>query len=179
MEKKQVRTLIRNLKQQMTQEQIEDASMRLQEKLLANDHWFSAQTVYLYISINQEVRTSGLIRAALESGKQVAVPLVVGDDLVFKYITSPDDLRPGYWNVPEPDGNCTTAEDKKALVIMPGLAFDRNGYRLGYGKGFYDRFLASEPDHYTIALCYDFQMIETVPHDEYDRTVNEIISVEI
>lgn len=177
MDKTQLRSIIREQKRNMTPEQIDSASHELSEKLMQTECWNTADTVYLYISINQEVRTARLISSALKSGKKVAVPLVVGDEIVFKYISSHDDLHSGYWNVPEPDESCITADDKDALVIMPGLAFDSEGYRLGYGKGFYDRFLSREPEHHTIALCYGFQLVDSVPHELHDRVVNEIISV--
>ena len=105
---------------------------------------------------------------AIRDGKRVAVPKVIGDEMVFIYIEDLSGIEDGYCGIPEPVEDGPVAEDPTALVLMPGLAFDPQGHRIGYGGGFYDRFLASEPQHPTLALCYDFQMLphlETEPHD--------------
>jgi 5-formyltetrahydrofolate cyclo-ligase len=81
----------------------------------------------------------------------------------------------GYANIPEPIADGPVAEDKTALVLMPGMAFTKNGDRMGYGGGFYDKFLAAEPDHPTLALCYAFQMVESLPTEEYDIPVDCVL----
>ena len=71
--------------------------------------------------------------------------------------------------------NDPVADDKTALVLMPGMAFTKDGKRMGYGGGFYDKFLAAEPDHPTVALCYDFQMVEDLPNEDYDIPVDCVL----
>ena len=80
-------------------------------------------------------------------------------------------------NVPEPLADEPVADDETALVLMPGLAFDREGHRMGYGGGYYDKFLAAEPNHPTVALCFDFQIVEHIPTEEFDIPVDLVLSV--
>ena len=81
----------------------------------------------------------------------------------------------GYANIPEPIADEPVADDPTALVLMPGLAFTEEGNRMGYGGGFYDKFLAAEPNHPTVALCYDFQMVDYIPTDDYDIPVDRVL----
>ena len=81
----------------------------------------------------------------------------------------------GYCGIPEPVADEPVAEDKTALVLMPGMAFDRAGHRIGYGGGFYDKYLSREPEHPTLALCYDFQIVENLPTEEFDIPVDIVL----
>ena len=78
---------------------------------------------------------------------------------------------------PEPIEDAPIARDPQALVILPGLIFDTQGHRIGYGGGYYDRFLAEEPTHPTIGLCFDFQLVDEVPTEDNDIRMNEVISL--
>jgi len=84
-------------------------------------------------------------------------------------------VEKGYANIPEPIADGPVANDKTALVLMPGLAFDHQGHRIGYGGGFYDRFLEKEPKHPTIALCFDFQMVDELETEEFDIPVDIVL----
>jgi 5-formyltetrahydrofolate cyclo-ligase len=84
-------------------------------------------------------------------------------------------VEKGYAGIPEPIANEPIATDETALVLMPGLAFDPQGHRIGYGGGFYDRFLETEPDHPTLALCYAFQMLEHLETEAHDIPVNCVL----
>ena len=88
----------------------------------------------------------------------------------YFYIHSYDDVAPGYFNIPEPDEtrNLEEAADETALLLVPGVAFDKDRHRCGYGKGFYDRYLSRHTQHATVAMALDFQIVETVPTDVYD-----------
>lgn len=84
--------------------------------------------------------------------------------------------RPGAYNIPEPVADTPVADDETALVLMPGLAFDPDGHRCGYGGGFYDKYLAAHRQHVTLALCYDFQMFAHLDVDDYDIPVQYVLS---
>ena len=84
-------------------------------------------------------------------------------------------MEKGYANIPEPIADEPIADDETALVLMPGMAFDPQGHRIGYGGGFYDKFLAKEPNHPTLALCYDFQMVEYLETEEFDIPVDTVL----
>lgn len=175
MDKAQLRKEIREKKRAMTEVDIALRSQHLCEKFLQSEAYRNAKTIYGYLPYNQEVRTWDALRQAMLDGKQVAVPKVYGDEMKFIYITDFSQIATGYCGIPEPIIDEPVAEDKTALVLMPGLAFDREGHRIGYGGGFYDRFLSAEPKHPTLALCYDFQIQESLPTEEFDIPVDAVI----
>ncbi len=175
MDKKALRTKIREQKRMMSLAQIEEASRKLGELFLNTDLYRNAKTIYGYLPYNQEVRTVPMLEHALGDGKKVAVPKVYGDEMKFIYLTDLTQVLQGYAGIPEPIADAPVAEDPTALVLMPGLAFDKEGHRIGYGGGFYDKFLAAEPDHPTIALCYAFQMVENLPTEEFDIPVDCVL----
>ncbi len=175
MDKKALRSQIREMKRAMTQQQIEQASARLGELFAACDAYKAAKTVYGYLPYNQEVRTVPMLQRALAEGKRVAVPKVYGNEMKFIYITDLSQVAPGYAGILEPVADGPVADDPEALVLMPGLAFDYQGHRIGYGGGFYDKFLASEPNHPTVALCYAFQMQDCLLTEEFDIPVDCVL----
>lgn len=179
MEKRELRRIIREKKHAMTIPQIESASHGLSCQLFASECYQKCKALYAYLPYNQEVRTQEIILRALADGKQVAVPKVYGDTMRFLWITDLSGLEKGYSGIPEPVFDEPVADDKTALVLMPGLAFDAQGHRIGYGGGFYDRFLAEEPNHPTVALCYDFQMLPHVDTEEFDIPVDLVLWAKI
>lgn len=173
MDKKALRRSIAEQKRRLTEAQIEAASRRLLEQLVRHPLYRAATSIYGYLSYNQEVRTEPILRRAEADGKRVAVPKVCGDEMKFLRLDWAK-IASGYRGIPEPtDGE--VADDTDALVLMPGLAFDAQGHRLGYGGGFYDRFLAAEP-HPTIALCYDFQLLDRLETEDHDIPVDAVLS---
>ena len=176
MNKKEMRAYIRAQKRAMTESQIVSASARLGEQFRACELYKNAKTIYGYLPYNQEVRTVPMLEQAILDGKRVAVPKCYGEEMRFLYITDfVSEVAPGYANIPEPIADEPVADDKTALVLMPGLAFDPQGHRIGYGGGFYDKFLASEPGHPTLALCYDFQMLPHLETEEFDIPVDTVL----
>ena len=175
MDKKELRKKIREQKRAMTPERIEQASDKLGELFRATELYRNAKTIYGYLPYNQEVRTVPMLELALADGKRVAVPKVYGDEMKFIYLTDLTQVEDGYAGIPEPVADGPVADDPTALVLMPGLAFDKEGHRIGYGGGFYDKFLAQEPNHPTIALCYDFQMLGQLPTEEFDIPVDCVL----
>lgn len=175
MDKKQLRSIIREKKRAMTPEEIREKSRILMEKLLNTEQYRKAHTLYGYLSYNQEVQTLPILERALADGKRVAVPKVYGEEMRFLYLEDLSQVAPGFGGIPEPIADSPVAEDPYALVLMPGLAFDREGHRIGYGGGFYDRFLAKEPEHPKVALCYEFQMVENLPVEEFDVPVDLVL----
>jgi 5-formyltetrahydrofolate cyclo-ligase len=176
MNKKEIRAYIREKKRAMTERQIVSASKLLGEQFRDCELYKNAKTIYGYLPYNQEVRTVPMLEQAIRDGKAVAVPKCYGEEMRFLYITDfVNEVAPGYANIPEPIADEPVADDKTALVLMPGLAFDPQGHRIGYGGGFYDRFLSAEPDHPTLALCYGFQMVEHLETEEFDIPVDKVL----
>ena len=175
MNKKELRDSIRAKKRAMTPEEIEARSRRLGELLAGSPAYREADTIYGYLPYNQEVRTVPMLERALRDGKRVAVPKVYGEEMKFIYLDDLTQVAKGYAGIPEPIADGPVADDKTALVLMPGLAFDPQGHRIGYGGGFYDKFLSSEPDHPTLALCYDFQVFPVLETEAHDIPVDIVL----
>ena len=175
MDKKALRAEIRAKKRAMTAQEIEEKSAALAKAFYETAEYKNAKTIYGYLPYNQEVRTTQMLAHALADGKQVAVPKVYGDEMKFILLSDLSQVAKGYAGIPEPIADGPVAADPTALVLMPGLAFDPEGHRLGYGGGFYDKFLAAEPDHPTLALCYDFQMLSHLDTESYDIPVDRVL----
>lgn len=174
MNKQELRRAIRERKRAMTEEIVE-RSNALAEKFYNTPAYQAASTIYGYLPYNQEVRTVPMLQRALDEGKRVAVPKVYGEEMRFIYLEDLTQVSKGYAGIPEPIADAPVAEDQQALVLMPGLAFDPQGHRIGYGGGFYDRFLAQEPHHPTLALCYEFQMQAHLDTEEFDIPVDTVL----
>lgn len=175
MNKQELRRAIRERKRAMTEEEIVERSNALAEKFYNSPAYQAASTIYGYLPYNQEVRTVPMLQRALDEGKRVAVPKVYGEEMRFIYLEDLTQVSKGYAGIPEPIADAPVADDKRALVLMPGLAFDPQGHRIGYGGGFYDRFLAQEPHHPTLALCYEFQVQAHLDTEEFDIPVDTVL----
>ena len=175
MDKKALRRAIRERKKAMPESEIIARSERLGELFAATEAYRSAKSVYGYLPYNQEVRTVPILQKAIEDGKRVAVPKVYGDTMKFLWLDDLSQVEKSEMGIPEPIADEPVAHDPTALVLMPGVAFTQEGDRMGYGGGYYDRFLAAEPNHPTVALCYEFQMVETLPTEEFDIPVDLVL----
>ena len=175
MDKKELRRRIREQKRAMTGAQIAKKSAALSQLFTASDAYRKANSIYGYLPYNQEVRTVPMLQQALADGKRVAVPKVYDDEMKFIWLEDLTQVEKGYAGIPEPIADGPVADDSTALVLMPGLAFDPQGHRIGYGGGFYDKFLAEEPGHPTLALCYDFQMLEHLETEAFDIPVDCVL----
>ena len=176
MTKKEIRAQVRAQKRAMTEQQIVSASRNLGKLFRESQLYKNARSIYGYLPYNQEVRTVEMLQQAIADGKRVAVPKCYGDEMRFLWMDDLSAVAPGYAGIPEPVADEPVADDPTALVLMPGMAFDPQGHRIGYGGGFYDKFLASEPGHPTLALCYDFQMVEHLETEEFDIPVDQVLS---
>lgn len=175
MNKQELRAHIRQLKRSMTEEEIQAASQQLGVLFAASEAYQQAKTIYGYLPYNQEVRTTQMLQKALEDGKRIAVPKCYGDEMRFIYLDDLSLVEKGYCGIPEPIADGPIADDPTALVLMPGLAFTKDGARMGYGGGFYDKFLAAEPNHPTLALCYAFQMVDHLDTEAHDIPVDTVL----
>ena len=166
-EKRAIRKKIFTARKQYTDQQIRDLSIDLTHRLTQLPEFIQAKRIMAYADYNHEVMTRFLIEEAWKTGKEVAVPKVVGKDMIFYHFTDFGQLEPGYFGIPEPVRGDTVSWEN-ALMIMPGVAFDRDNHRVGYGGGFYDRFLEKHPDILRVAVAFDFQIMDIVPTEPTD-----------
>ena len=151
------------------------AGNRISENPLLLEQLRSTDTVLCYISIGSEMPTNGIIDYCLKNGINIAVPVCKGDNILFKYITSHDDLAPGSFSIPEPKSSCSAAViTPDTVCITPAVCYNENGFRIGYGKGYYDRFFAQNKC-VKIGLCYEESIVEFDP-EENDVAVDMIVT---
>jgi len=170
------------LRNQMTICEQESKSHIIAENVLKLPCVEQAENILCYAGYQSEVLTSELIDSLLSLGKNVFLPRVQGDEMDFFKISSYKDLTEGYKGIPEPSKTCkeTYAFEKKNddVIIMPGCAFSYDGSRIGYGKGFYDRYLEKHDMVERVALCFSFQITENIPTDEYDKKASVLVTEE-
>ncbi len=174
MEKKELRQYIRQQKKQHTAQELAQQSITIMQKLAAFPAFIQAQRIMLYASLPDEVQTLDFVQEWCRY-KQIILPTVVGNDIVPVLLTPDDQMRIGDFNILEPTSK--PYHGPIDLVVVPGMAFDAEGHRLGRGKGYYDRFLAQYPDVPTIGLCFDFQFVAHIPTEPHDRAVQWVITL--
>lgn len=178
MTKKEIRALIKEKKRALSPAEITSCSEAVCDILLSQPVYKKAEAVYPYLAYNQEIITTRLIERAWRDGKRVAVPKCLeNNSMEFFYIRSFSDVAPGYMGIPEPISG-EPARDTGALMLMPGLAFDMSFNRIGYGGGYYDRYLDRFPEAGFIkaAFAYDFQLFEHLETEEHDYRADIIIT---
>ncbi|UCZ54550.1 5-formyltetrahydrofolate cyclo-ligase [Bacillus shivajii] len=182
MNKKSLRKEMKNKYNTMSNEERKTRTIRIHNQLLHWEGWKASKIVGTTVSVGNEVDTYELIKNCWEEGKLVVVPKCEpnGKQLHFYKLTSFDQLEDSFYGLKEPNPNkCERIQPTEiSLLIVPGLFFDKNGYRVGYGGGYYDRFL-SEFQLKTCALCYDFQILEYVPYEKHDIPVETLVSESI
>lgn len=179
MDKKELRKEILSSRAKLTKDENISISRTIVDKLLETDHYKNAKTIMCYISFGSEINTHEFIKKAIDDGKNLVVPVTFKENRLMKpsQLLSFDELEVGYFNILTPKEEFIRYIDPKEidLVIVPGAAFDKNGYRVGFGGGYYDTFLAGL-DCKTISIAFDLQIVERVPREDHDLPVNMIIT---
>ena len=129
----------------------------------------------LYHSLPDEVDTHAFIRR-WSARKRILLPVVKGDDLELRLYTGDDRLTEGAFHIDEPTGTAFTDYAAIDLAVIPGVAFDRRGNRLGRGKGYYDRLLPRIPTAYKLGLCFPFQLLDQIPAEAHDIPMDEVLT---
>lgn len=178
MTKEELRRSVRRLKQQYTPAQLEQLSQAVIARL--RPRLVEAQTILAYYSLPDEVCTHQLIDELIAEGKTVLLPKVLdADRMELRRYTGPHDLTEGAYGIMEPVGEPFTDYALIDIALIPGMAFDAAGHRLGRGRGYYDRFLNSQwsmvNGQWLIGLCFDFQKVPVLPSDDHDIPVDIVI----
>ena len=173
-EKARLRKQLLDARDGLSLDFIKITSKEIQDNLRKIESYRYAKTIGAYYSIGSEVRTQDILQEILNAGKELALPKVVKNDLVFKKITSFSELEPGNFSVMEPKDKCESVKDLD-VIIVPAIALTRDGFRLGYGFGYYDKFLHGKKLN-TIALSYAKQIIKSFPRDDHDIKMNCIVT---
>jgi len=155
-------------------------SERIQEHVLGSAVFAGARCVALYAAFDKEVRTARLFEDAVRQGKRPAFPRMKGrgPEMDFCQVWDAREMAPSFFGFAEPAPSApVVALSAIDLMLVPGLAFDREGFRVGFGAGCYDRVLAAlRPEAWTCGMAYDFQVVDQVPRGAHDRTVRLLVS---
>ena len=189
MSKAEIRQSVLSKRKELPIEVVNEKSKRACEQLINRKEYASADVILSYMSIDGEIDLSMLNDDAMRKNKKVFIPKVLGKHhMEFYRFQSVDDLKKGKFGILEPNNdevfNLDDVDLVKVLMIVPGVAYDKNNNRCGYGGGFYDNYLlrvkekSYADNFYTIATCYDFQMVVTLEEGEYDQKIDEVLIVE-
>ena len=147
----------------------------IQKKILNNKHIKDSKLVLIYVSFNNEIDTTDLIKHFLKE-KIVAVPKINNNVMNFYYIKSLSELKKGNYNILEPITNNIVNDFSLCVSITPGVCFSKDLYRIGYGRGYYDKFYSKYNEIYKIGLSYDECIIDNFNIDIYDQKLDEVIT---
>ena len=170
MDKKELRQQIAMLKKQLSTAERMAASLEVEHRVMASQQWNDAQVVLLYHALPDEVSTAVLMEAGMKEGKRVLLPVVVGDELELRVYEGPEAMKKGAFGILEPTGEVfppAQYEDIQ-LAIVPGVAFDPDGHRLGRGKGYYDKLLPRLKNAFKMGICWSFQRLQQIPAEAHD-----------
>ena len=175
--KKGIRAEVKKRRREADEETLHEKSLQILERFRQLSAYKDASLLLAYVDAKREVETRLLMRCAWDDGKKVAVPRVDGDGIMhFYYLRSLKDLEPGAFGIMEPRADCRICEPEEGLLLMPGVAFDEQGHRVGYGGGYYDRYLEKHPHLIHIALAFEFQIFPEVPSEKHDICPDLIVT---
>ena len=178
MEKEEVRKNMRARRKALKPEEREALQKQALKNLLSLQEFWQAEWFFPFVSCGTEIDTMALIQAVLAEGRhQLAVPRVRGEEMDFVLLHSIQDLVPGAMQILEPTGGQIVTANE-GLMLMPGLAFDLQGNRVGYGAGYYDRYLEKfdSSNLYKVAYAFDFQLEDHILAEEHDRRVDAVVT---
>jgi 5-formyltetrahydrofolate cyclo-ligase len=176
MPKNAIRKRILSRRDALSPLEIASLSQEIAAQFLASADYAAASTLALYSSIRSEVATSGIFTAAVQAGKRVLYPRTVGATLEFVTVETLEALEASRFGICEPRSGEAVPLAKIDLLVLPGVAFDAHGIRLGYGLGCYDRALAAADRPTLVGLAYDFQVVASLPREKHDIPVDIVVT---
>lgn len=180
MKKAEMRKLMLDKRNLLTESEITNLSEQICTLITESDLYQNFQNICIYQAFRNEVSCDRIMKRALSDGKYVYVPVTDMEhgEMEFYQVTDQTNWKMGAYNIKEPVLDKDTLRlQEKALILMPGLVFDKKRHRLGYGGGYYDKYLEKHQGHVTVALCYRFQVIdEELPCEEHDILPDFIVT---
>lgn len=175
--KSEIRQIIKSRKRQFTEQQLRELSLTAINKVADHSKVKDAKTIFLYYSMADEVFTHELVDELTAEGKTVLLPRMINkEEMVLVRYNGEDSLREaGKYHILEPQGEPYTYYNKVDVAIVPGVAFTKDGKRMGHGRGYYDRMLPKLANAYKIGICFQFQIMDDIPTDKYDIKMDEVI----
>ncbi len=179
--KKEIRNQVLAVRETLSEEERSQKSRMIIEKALRHPIYQKADILLAYMDFRGEVMTKALLEDAWRLGKEVYAPRVKKRQMEFYRIDSMADLAEGRWGIKEPCERCAPLKESRKknshiLAVVPGVAFDKRGNRIGYGGGYYDRYFTGRPDIYLLAFSYALQIVPEIPAEETDVTIDLVIT---
>lgn len=177
--KKEVRMGILEKRKALCTNKVEELSKKINQHILNWDKYKDSNKIMVYMAFRNEVKTMDIIKDSFSKSKIVVLPKSIKETskIIPCVIENLDELKSGSYGIMEPYGNNIADRDTLDIIFVPGVAFDRNGYRIGYGAGYYDRFLAGYKG-IKAGICYEMQIVEDAFHDAYDASMDYLITEE-
>ncbi|MDX2479189.1 MAG: 5-formyltetrahydrofolate cyclo-ligase [Desulfuromusa sp.] len=175
MGKKNIRKQFLDCRKQLDLQTYSHLSQQIQQQLVGSEYFIRARALALYSPINNEVATEQIFTVATELNKKIYYPRVAGDELDFFEVNTINELVPGFFGVSEPVSGEKISVTALDLIVVPGVAFDLMGGRLGYGRGFYDRLLTGKASRtVSVGLCFEIQLCDLLPSEAHDQALDFI-----
>ncbi len=173
--KSDIRNNIKKMRNGMSPDSCFEKSRAIAAALLNTTLYKAHMNILLYMAVNHEVDTSMIFEKAVSDGKRVYFPKVYGKEMQFIKVSSMDEFEEGSYGILEPISDAA-ADIKEGLIVMPGVAFDKNCNRIGYGGGFYDRYMEKHRELVSCAVCYECQIVEDIPSEPHDIKPDMVIT---
>ena len=176
-----IRKRIRTLRSSLTEQQTAEYSRKICQNLIKQKELCQFEQIFVYSSTQNEADLTDFIRYSWEHEIKIAFPKVHGQEMDFYEVVCLEQLEAGAFGILEPNASCNKVVPsikQPFMMLVPGVAFSEKGYRIGFGKGFYDRYLARYPQIHTIGIAYENQICKEIPADEFDIPMDRIITEE-
>ncbi|MBT7393118.1 5-formyltetrahydrofolate cyclo-ligase [archaeon] len=175
--KQELRQKILKLRNEFDKDKLLEFNLKIKQNLLSLKEFINSDVICSYVSFKSEVNTHNIIKKSINLGKKVVVPYIKNEEIYLSELNDFNNLEQGQFGILEPKKEFIKSVDKSIveIFIIPGLAFDKSGNRIGYGGGYYDRLL-KDLNVLKIALCYEFQLLENLPNEDHDIPVDIIIT---
>lgn len=174
--KDELRKEIRTKRCELDEDTVRNSATAIWNRLKELKEFKNTSRIYVYHAFRNEVDTCNIIQYGFDHGIEICLPKIHDKTMDFYKITSYKQLKKGYMGILEPDETARKVELHHGIVIVPGTAFDNNCNRMGYGGGYYDRFLFKNPNLTKIGIAYDFQIFDTIPVESYDIPMDYVIT---
>lgn len=175
--KSRLRKKHKYLRNQMSLMDVIAYSESISNTVIESKAFESAKVVFAYMATMNEVHVRFIIEEALQQGKKVALPKVVDKVMVYHLVDSLDQVTLGAYNIMEPTSDCEVEPNEGDLMLVPGIVFDQKGYRIGYGGGYYDRYMSrfAAVDYNRLGVCYANQLVEAIDVEAFDQKVDRVV----
>ena len=171
-----MRQKLRNFRNQLTPEEVAFKSRQITDALIHSDLFQNCASVFTYSDIQNEVRTGPVIEHCFNIGKPVFIPVTRNGDMFFSQISASDPLKKAAFGISEPANPVSAEPDSKSLFLIPGLGFDERGGRIGYGAGYYDKYLFCRPSLCLLGMCFEGQIVDALPTEKTDIFMDAILT---